>query len=69
MLQAYQKAGRWQEDDSYIPSAGDIIMYDWDDSKIGDCKGFPDHVGIIISVKNGMMMYNRLYLIFRNLCV
>lgn len=56
MLQAYQKAGRWQEDDSYIPSAGDIIMYDWDDSKIGDCKGFPDHVGIIISVKNGMML-------------
>ena len=31
-------------------------MYDWDDSKIGDCKGFPDHVGIIISVKNGMML-------------
>lgn len=50
MIQLYAKKGRWKESDSYIPEPGDIIMYDWDDSGKGDCSGWPEHVGIVVSV-------------------
>ena len=42
--------GRWKEDDSYVPSVGDYIYYDWQDDGIGDNTGWPDHVGIVYSV-------------------
>lgn len=32
MVELYRKMGRWQENDGYISSKGDIIMYDWQDS-------------------------------------
>lgn len=50
MIELYQKLGRWMELDSYKPEAGDIIMYDWDDSGSGDNTGAADHVGIVVSV-------------------
>lgn len=50
MIALYQKAGRWTENDAYVPNPGDIIMYDWQDSGIGDNTGAPDHVGIVASV-------------------
>lgn len=50
MITLYQKLGRWKEDDSYTPAAGDVIFYDWDDSGSGDNTGSPDHVGIVVSV-------------------
>lgn len=50
MIQLYSNAGRWQENDAYVPSPGDIIMYYWNDSGSGDCTGYPDHVGIVVSV-------------------
>lgn len=40
----------WKESDSYIPAAGDWVLYDWDDSGKGDNKGGPDHVGIVEKV-------------------
>lgn len=49
MIALYKAAGRWVEDDGYIPSPGDIIMYDWGDSGAGDCTGSADHVGIVES--------------------
>lgn len=45
-----QKAGIWQESDSYRPSPGDILFYDWQDSGIGDNRGNADHVGIVETV-------------------
>jgi len=39
----------WVESDGYIPKAGDIIMYDWQDSGSGDDIGWPDHTGIVES--------------------
>lgn len=48
MIALYKAKGRWQESDSYNPKAGDIIMYDWDDSGKGDNTGNPDHVGIVV---------------------
>lgn len=39
--------GIWVENDGYKPLPGDIIVYDWDDSGIGENTGGPDHVGIV----------------------
>lgn len=50
MIKLYQKLGRWQENDAYTPQAGDVILYDWQDSGSGDNTGSPDHVGIVVSV-------------------
>lgn len=53
MVSLFAKAGRWIEDDAYVPSTGDIIFYDWDDTGTGDNTGWPDHVGIVVSVQDG----------------
>lgn len=53
MIALYEARGLWVEDDAYIPSPGDIIMYDWDDSGLGDNRGSPDHVGIVEQVVGG----------------
>ena len=53
MVSLFAKAGRWVEDDAYVPSTGDIIFYDWDDIGTGDNTGWPDHVGIVVSVQDG----------------
>ena len=42
-------AGIWIENDAYVPDTGDVILYDWDDNGAGDCTGWSDHVGIVIS--------------------
>ena len=45
-----RQKGIWVENDAYAPKAGDAICYDWDDSGTGENLGYPDHVGIVISV-------------------
>lgn len=45
-----RKKGIWVENDAHTPKPGDAICYDWDDSGSGDNLGYPDHVGIVISV-------------------
>lgn len=50
MIELYKKLGRWEEKDSYAPSPGDIIMYDWGDDGKGDNTGHPEHVGIVSKV-------------------
>jgi hypothetical protein len=47
MIERAMNMGIWQENDSYIPRSGDIIMYDWQDNGKGDNTGRPDHVGIV----------------------
>ena len=54
-VEAFQKMERWCEDDNHVPSAGDIIYYDWQDSGNGDNKGVPDHVGIVEGVSGGVI--------------
>lgn len=46
----YKAMGRWVEDDNYLPSPGDEIFYDWDDSGAGDNTGSSDHVGLVVDV-------------------
>mgnify|MGYP001860962010 FL=1 len=50
MIQLFKNLGEWVESDSYKPSAGDIILYDWGDSGSGDNTGTPDHIGIVEKV-------------------
>lgn len=50
MIQLFQKLGEWVENDAYVPSPGDVIFYDWQDSGSGDNTGWPDHVGIVEKV-------------------
>lgn len=49
-IQLFKNLGSWQENDAYVPSPGDYIFYDWDDSGSGDCTGSADHVGIVEKV-------------------
>lgn len=50
MIALFKKLGCWMETDSHVPSAGDVIFYDWDDSGSGDCTGGADHVGYVEKV-------------------
>ena len=50
MIVQYKAMGRWVEDDSYLPTPGDVIFYDWQDTGAGDNHGSTDHVGIVTSV-------------------
>lgn len=50
MIELFKSLGCWVEDDSYVPSPGDVIFYDWDDKGNGENKGYPEHVGIVTKV-------------------
>lgn len=47
LIKRAQDMDIWVEDDSYIPKPGDAILYDWQDSGVGDNTGWPDHVGTV----------------------
>lgn len=49
MISKAQKMGIWQENDAYVPDLGDAVLYDWDDNGVGDNKGVPDHVGVVVT--------------------
>ena len=55
MITLAQKMGIWVEADDYVPTYGDIILYDWDDSGKGDNKNSPDHVGVVEKVSGNTM--------------
>lgn len=54
-VKAFKSMGIWVENDAYVPSPGDYIFYDWDDSGNGDNSNTPDHVGIVEKVENGII--------------
>lgn len=53
IIEQAKKMGCWQENDAYVPSPGDAVLYDWQDNGAGDNKGNPDHIGTIIEVYKG----------------
>lgn len=50
LIEKAKKMGIWVENDSYVPSVGDCILYDWDDNGKGDDTGWPEHIGIVTYV-------------------
>lgn len=55
MIALFKKIGCWIEDENRKPNVGDIIFYDWQDSRKGDNKGWADHVGIVEKVSGSMI--------------
>lgn len=49
-IKLFKALGWWEEKDSYIPTIGDLMYYDWQDSGKGDNKGSVEHVGIVADV-------------------
>lgn len=56
MIALFKNKGRWVENDTYIPSAGDIAFYDWQDNGVGDNMGHSDHVGIVERVSGNTIV-------------
>lgn len=56
MITQAERRGLWIEDDDYLPTPGDLILYDWQDSGAGDNRGEADHVGIVCSI-SGSTIY------------
>lgn len=53
LIERAKKMGIWVENDAYVPSPGDAILYDWaDGTNYGstDNQNAPDHVGTVVSV-------------------
>ena len=50
-ISLFQSLNRWEERDSAIPLPGDLIYYDFDNRRPGDCTGWSDHVGIVVGTK------------------
>jgi hypothetical protein len=50
IIERAKQMGVWVENDGYIPSPGDAVLYDWQDNGNGDNKGTPDHIGTVIEV-------------------
>ena len=48
LVEAAKKMGCWKEADNYVAQPGDAVLYFWNDNGVGDCTGWPDHVGTII---------------------
>lgn len=44
----FDSQGNWLEEDCYLPKPGDYIYYDWNAVGSGDCRGWSDHVGIVV---------------------
>lgn len=45
-----KEMGVWKEEDFYVPKCADAVLYDWQDSGVGDNTGWPDHVGPVTYV-------------------
>lgn len=50
MIKHAKEMGCWKEDDSYKPKKAEMVLYDWQDTGVGDNKGGADHVGIVEKV-------------------
>lgn len=50
IIERAKAMGIWVENDAYVPSPGDAVIYDWDDNGIGDNTGNPDHIGTVETV-------------------
>lgn len=50
IIELAKEMGIWQENDNYVPKAGDALLYDWEDNGVSDNKGNPDHIGVVTYV-------------------
>jgi hypothetical protein len=56
MLKAFRASGNYTENDDHVPNPGDVIFYNWDNApQDGENVGYPDHVGIVHEVRDGVI--------------
>lgn len=55
LIKLFKQKGIWVENDAHVPSIGDIMLYDWQDSGKGDNTGTPDHIGLVEKVEGGVI--------------
>lgn len=53
-IDIFKQKGIWIEDGRITPKPGDIITFNWDQNYQNN-DGFADHIGIVESVKNGVI--------------
>lgn len=53
LIEIAKAKGIWVEDESVVPEPGWLCIYDWDDNGKGDCKGSPEHVGMVEKASGG----------------
>ncbi len=56
IIRGAKSRGIWVENDAYVPSPGDWILYDWSDKGVGDDTTGYDHVGIVKAVSGGKII-------------
>lgn len=54
-IEMLKKQGLWKEDDSYCPHPNDLIFYHWGKDREEDCTAWPDHVGVVAKVDDGLI--------------
>lgn len=55
-IELFKALDSWNEDESITPKTGDVIFFNWNDNGIGDNKKYANHVGIVESVSNGVIV-------------
>jgi len=53
-VEVAKEKGIWIEDDAFVPQFGDAIVYDWQDTGVGDSQGWADHIGIVAAVNGNL---------------
>ena len=53
-VEIFKAKGIWIEDGTITPEPGYIVLYDWDDATQPN-DGWPDHIGVVESVSDGMI--------------
>ena len=48
-IDRFRELNSWVEADDYVPKAGDVIFYNWNDTGVGECTTGASHVGIVTS--------------------
>lgn len=57
LIERAKEMGIWTEDDKHVPHVGDACLYFWNDGAnyaSTDCTGWPDHVGVVVSVNKAV---------------
>lgn len=50
LIERAKAMGVWEENDGHVQKLGEGVLYDWEDTGIGDNTGNPDHVGTVTYV-------------------
>ena len=48
-IDLFKKLGIWVENDAFVPTMGDIILYSWNDTGKGECTEGASHIGYVVS--------------------